>query len=257
MRRRGRRVFSRVKSKKPLKSFFALGFRKRLSYKILKDIKILPKKLPKIRKKRKSNFKRYRYYRKQIYKRSRHLRISNVVRPKRLTKRLPRKSKRLGILSTLKYKLNVISLVFFLRRIKRVIQRKRIIFFLDILNNSFKILKVNILFSARLVNLASGTVYLYLNHFTKKVARRREVNPKSLVKTLIRDLKKNRRRLRIRGAILKARGRFTRRDRAPRVRASFGSISVSTFSTRISYAQKDFIFRFGKASIKMIISHAR
>lgn len=239
-------------------NLFSLRFRKFTAYQILKDIKILPNRFFHLRRRKKKNFKRYNYFRKVIKKRSRHLRISVVYRRKKLLKRKPRvKSNTLSMITRLNYKLNVINLIFFFKRVKRFIQRKRIIFFLELLNTSFKIIKVNVIFFARLINLSSGTIYLYLNHFTKKIARRREVNPKSLLKTLIRDLKKNKKTLRIKGAILKARGRFTRRDRAPKVKMRFGSVSVSTLKTRISYAQKDFIFRFGKASIKMIISYAR
>jgi len=259
-----RKFLRKIKYKKPIKrrrtnlkkDIFNLVFRKSVAQNVLNYIKVKPRK-PKKQSKRRPKFKRYEYFRRLVNKRSRHLRISRLQKKPKNARRIRRLSKKLAFLKYFRYRLNVLNLIKFVTKAKKVIQLKRIVFFLSILSDAFKLLRLNVVVAARLITLSSGNVYLYLNHFTERIARRREINPKSLVKSLIRDLSRSKKQLRITGAIVKVRGRFSRRDRAPRVRMSFGNVSVATLKSRIEYGNKEFTFRFGKGSIKMIIAHAR
>lgn len=117
-------------------------------------------------------------------------------------------------------------------------------------------LSLNLNFTARLVNMEYGNINVYMNEFAKSL-RRRESSPKTILKHCLRYLKENRKKFKITGAKVVAKGRFSKRSRVKPLRVFFGKVPLTGKNSRIEYLRYNSILRFGSASLNLYIRYAK
>lgn len=136
-------------------------------------------------------------------------------------------------------------------RVKNILKQvliSRLKIFLNIFENRLKCLLY-----LRLIKIDKPTASLYLNYIYLKIAERKEPTPKSIINVLKRDFRK----LKVQGMLIKFKGRFTRRQRAGKLKFMIGKIGVASLKTRIDFMQQTYTLKFGSSNIKFAISYAR
>jgi hypothetical protein len=124
----------------------------------------------------------------------------------------------------------------------------RLKLFLNIFEN-----KLKCLLYFRLLKFDKPTASLYLNYVFLKIAERREPTPKTIIKAVKREFFK----LKIKGVMIKFKGRFTRKQRAGKLKFIIGKMPISSIKTRIDFSQQTFILKFGSSNIKFAVAYAR
>lgn len=124
----------------------------------------------------------------------------------------------------------------------------RLKIFLNIFEN-----KLKCLLYFRLLKFDKPTASLYLNYVYLKIAERREPTPKTIIKAVTREFRK----LKIQGILIKFKGRFTRRQRAGKLKFIIGKVGLSSLKTRIDFTQQTYTLKFGSSNIKFMVAYAR
>lgn len=137
---------------------------------------------------------------------------------------------------------------FRIRNVFRLVLISRLKIFLNVFE-----VRLKCLMYFRLVNIDRPTASLYLNYTYLKLSERREPTPKAIIKTVKRDFRK----MKVQGILIKFKGRFTRRQRAGKLKFMIGKIGVASVKTRLDFTQQTYTLKFGSANIKFAIAYAR
>lgn len=147
-----------------------------------------------------------------------------------------------------KSKKNKLRLRFQLKTIVDQVLISRLKIFLNIFEN-----KLKCLLYLRLLKFDKPTASLYLNYVFSRIAERRQPTPNSIIKAVKREFFK----LNIQGVLIKFKGRFTRRQRAGKLKFIIGKMPISSMKTRIDFTQQTYILKFGSSNIKFAVAYAR